>query len=269
MEKKKKILPFRFVQQIPGGGLWVLPSAGVGAALLPPHGSDHRVLAGRHQVFPPCVLHLRPDRSLGREGELLTELFSLPLRSRYLNLHICPHRYFLYRSSVCFNVFVIIVDFIWLCLAGVIYTVCMYVLMKCKHQMWIEDFYPHFWRFVSSIFLKTSSALWRGAFSNVWWHQWYIVHRDGAFACWSGSFANIARCRLALRCFQGKVSPPWMYFKKCILDCQYGSFFAMATQGTAAKKPVRPKKRFPIDRNIKINASKTADRKTFDLQHSS
>lgn len=51
-----------------------------------------------------------------------------------------------------------------------------------------------------------------------------------------------------------KVSPPWMYFKKCILDCQYGSsaiFFAMATQGTAAKKPVRPKKHFPIDRNIK------------------
>lgn len=99
-----------------------------------------------------------------------------------------------------------------------------------------------------------------------------VIHGDGAFACWSGSFANIARCRLALRCFQGKVSPPWMYFKKCILDCQYGSsaiFFAMATQGTAAQKPVRPKKHFPIDCSIKINASETADRKTFDLQHSS
>lgn len=71
-------MPCRFVQQIPGGGLRVVPPPGVGAALLPPHGRHHRVLAGRHQVLPPRVLHLRPDRSLGREGELPTE--SRPLR---------------------------------------------------------------------------------------------------------------------------------------------------------------------------------------------
>lgn len=147
MEKKIKILPFRFVQQIPGGGLWVLPSAGVGAALLPPHGSDHRVLAGRHQVFPPRVLHLRPDRSLGREGELPTEsptppgmlrfaFFWLPLRSTLPKFSYLPTPIlFLYWSSVCFNVFSIIVDFIWLCMAGAICTVCMYVLMKCKHHL--------------------------------------------------------------------------------------------------------------------------------------
>lgn len=69
-------------------------------------------------------------------GMLRFAFFWLPLRSTLPKFSYLPTPIlFLYWSSVCFNVFSIIVDFIWLCMAGAICTVCMYVLMKCKHHL--------------------------------------------------------------------------------------------------------------------------------------
>lgn len=85
------IVSFRFIQQIPGGGLWVLPSSRVSPSLLPPHGGDDRVLAGQHQIFPPSFLHLRPHWSLRRKGEADDIWVCAGSRDRYTDFNCHLH----------------------------------------------------------------------------------------------------------------------------------------------------------------------------------
>lgn len=244
-------MPFRFVQQIPWGGLWVLPSAGVCAALLPPHGSDHRVLAGRHQVLPPRVLHLCPDRSLGREGELLTESpppivgcsysknFSLTLQTCYLNLNACQCQYFSSTGA----------RFVWMLLSLLFILLYMSQCGRCDLYMFV---------------CWSANVINRGLLSTFLTSVIFCASR-WSFARWNDDFANI--------CGFSRVK--YLHLG-CILRSVYWTanmaaqqFFSMATQGTAAKKSMRPKKHFPIDHNIKIGTSKTADRKTFHLLNGS
>lgn len=132
-------------------------------------------------------------------------------------------------------------------MAGVIYTVCMYVCINEVQASNVDRGLLSTFLTVCFIYLSKNffcSLTW--CFSKCLMTS--VIHGDGAFACWSGSFANIARCRLALRCFQGKVSPPWMYFKKCILDCQYGSsviFLQWPLKVLQPKNLCGPKSMFP------------------------
>lgn len=73
---------------VPRGGLRVLPTARVGAYVLPAHGGNNRELAGTHQALPACFLHVCANWRLWGKGRMTS---------------LCPHCAFFFFFSIFFS----------------------------------------------------------------------------------------------------------------------------------------------------------------------